>query len=48
MNDGPLMVDEEGLTVSDITVLNADMLYGYQLTDIYNAPRWTPMLQYKK
>ena len=48
MNDEPLMVGKDGLEISDITILNDSILYGYQLTDIYNAARWTPMLQYKK
>lgn len=41
----PMIADGE-LEVSDITVTGSDMYYGYELTDIYNASRWTPMLPY--
>ena len=39
-------VDEGGLTVGTYQVEGQRMLYGYRLTDIYNANNWTPMLVY--
>jgi hypothetical protein len=41
----PITVNGE-LELSDITLTNERMLYGYCLTDIYNSDRWTPMQEY--
>jgi hypothetical protein len=41
-----IVVPANGLEVTDVTLTNDKMLYGYVLTDIYNADRHTPMLNY--
>ncbi len=41
---GTLVVGEEGVSMG-VTELDADVLYSYVLTDIYNAQHWTPMLR---
>lgn len=45
LNDDSLTVNGE-LVISDITLDNDRMLFGYCLGDIYNSDRWTPMLEY--
>ena len=42
---GEQMICDGDLEVSDITITGSDLYYCYVLTDIYNAERWTPMLQ---
>lgn len=34
------------LELGDATLSNTDLLYGYRLVDIYNAERYTPMVEY--
>ena len=34
------------LELGDATLSNTDLLYGYRLVDIYNAERFTPMVEY--
>ena len=41
---GTLVVGEEGVSMG-VTELDADVLYSYVLTDIYNAQHWTSMLR---
>ncbi len=43
LGDAPLLYDGE-LTVSTYEITGEDILFGYRLTDIYNANTWTPML----
>jgi hypothetical protein len=39
----PMTFDGE-FEVADITIEGHDLYYCYELTDIYNSARWTPML----
>ncbi len=41
-----ITVNESGLEVTDVTLTNDKMIYGYVLTDIYDAERRTPMVNY--
>ena len=41
-----ITVDGEGLVMGTYEVVGQRMLYGYRLTDIYNANHWTPMSEY--
>ena len=41
-----ITVGADGLEVSDITVSNGKIKYGYVLQDIYNSERHTPMVDY--
>ncbi|MBR4444745.1 MAG: hypothetical protein IKS37_02440 [Solobacterium sp.] len=41
---GDAMTFDGEFEVADITLTDSDLYYCYELTDIYNSARWTPML----